>query len=114
MTNEVEMRWLVYRPVQMYDDCTTLYIICDTELKAKELIQELHEWLKYFAAKLPDMRALGQDVFNDTLNEYISEYPPPYGLDSSIIRSIDYASNTVEGVVAEYIPVPYVFSQGEY
>ena len=116
MTNEVEMRWLVYRPVQAWDESEASYLVCDTEAKAKEVAKELQDWLEAFALTLPSTENLsgGEKVAAyGARDKMIKAAVPPYGLNSEVKNDIPYTGSTVRDGVFSYKSLPYIVTEME-
>ena len=116
MTNETEMRWLVYRPVMAWDESEASYIVCDTEAKAKEVAKELQDWLEAFALTLPSTVNLNGEEEEAAYRErYLMMHKalPPYGIDSEVTNDIPYTSSTVRDGVFAYKSLPYLVAEME-
>lgn len=116
MTDEVEMRWLVYRPVMAWDESEASYIVCDTEAKAKEVAKELQDWLEAFALTLPSTENLHgeeEEAAYRARHLMMNKALPPYGLDSEVTNDIPYTSSTVRDGVFSYKPLPYLVTETE-
>ena len=116
MTSETETRWLVYRPVMAWDESEASYLVCDTEAKAKEVTQELQDWLEAFALTLPSTKNLSgkeEEAAYRARHLMMNQALPPYGLDSEVTNDIPYTSSNVRDGVFAYKSLPYLVTEME-